>query len=97
MRGKFVRGWDNGAGFDKDALTRFQWNYPVKFGDTVGSEQLDKLLEHDHTYLRGALNGSNVSGNSFPSPNPTDTLTTLNPDGFENRPRNFALNYVIKY
>jgi microcystin-dependent protein len=48
LQGKFLRGWDNGAGEDLDADGRTEQATGGATGDHVGTEQADKIQEHNH-------------------------------------------------
>lgn len=95
LRGRFVRGWDHGAGVDS--------------GRSIGSYQADAMVEHVHLYNEPkntgttAQSGAGVNvpiidtdnptglaayaGSPYPDPPPTST---------ETRPKNVALMYCIK-
>lgn len=81
LRGEFLRGLDGGRGVDS--------------GRALGSYQADELKAHTHTY-RGATiipSGSDPTGTG-------STFTTGNTGstgGTETRPRNVAMNYLIKF
>jgi microcystin-dependent protein len=48
LRGRFVRGWDNGAGRDPDATTRAASAAGGPTGDAVGTFQGDAFRAHNH-------------------------------------------------
>lgn len=48
MRGRFVRGWDNGAGNDPDAASRVELATGGATGDAIGSYQDYDFPEHSH-------------------------------------------------
>jgi len=82
LRGEFVRGWDNGRGVDS--------------GRAFGSFQEDEFRAHSHTFKKRAQAGDIVNnpqdrgeGNQF-------SENTSTEGGDETRPRNVALNYIIK-
>jgi phage-related tail fiber protein len=85
LRGQFLRGSDNGAGIDP--------------GRALGSAQADELASHTHQitgesspYGLGSLPVfTNVGGNGTPP------YTTSATGGSETRPKNVAVNYIIKY
>lgn len=62
MRGKFVRGWDNGQGNDPDAGTRIAQDTGGATGDNVGSVQSFAQKERD-LKIEGGANPA-VGGNS---------------------------------
>ena len=53
LRGRFLRGVDDGAGNDPDALNRTEIKPGGNTGDAVGSLQTDMLKSHDHTGFTG--------------------------------------------
>ena len=82
LRGEFIRGFDGGRGADA--------------GRVFGSFQADEIKSHAHTGVAGdagsdptRIGGGNRSVDS-------DTYTTNSVGGVETRPRNVALNYIIK-
>jgi microcystin-dependent protein len=91
LRGEFIRGWDHGVGRDP--------------GRSFGSYQADEFKTHQHSMkvISGTYSGAGgsyydrftVSGNQlahYVAARDPDT-----PGGSENRPRNRALLYCIKY
>jgi len=50
LRGKFVRGYDNGAGNDPDAASRTAQDTGGNTGDDIGSVQDDAMQGHKHRY-----------------------------------------------
>ena len=96
-RGKFPRGWDNGAGNDPDAGSRTAQATGGATGDNVGSIQADELKAHTHDFYYN----SNQNIASTPDPTatvngPQDTATTST-GGNETRPINFSGMWMIKY
>ena len=82
LRGEFIRGFDNGRGVDS--------------GRTFGSWQVDELKSHSHLYKGGE--GGIVSKLSFYATSWSGHyLNTDATGGVETRPRNIAMNYIIKY
>jgi len=82
LRGEFIRGWDDGRGVDD--------------GRSFGSQQADEFKAHSHTFKKRknagdvANNpGDKGEGNQF-------SESTSTEGGDETRPRNVALNYIIK-
>jgi len=85
LRGEFIRGFDSGRGVDS--------------GRTLGSTQTDQFESHRHDIQDIFAAGSPGDQENFVAPNATknrNTATTLNEGGSETRPRNIALNYIIK-
>ncbi len=102
LRGRFVRGTDNGAGNDPDAAVRTASNIGGNTGDAVGSVQNDNIIDHQHSlsYQTGAGNGNNITTSSgFYNGNSTGISLGLtdNFGGSETRPKNISVNYIIKY
>lgn len=100
LRGKFIRGWDNGAGFDPDTLVRMGFN-PSNFGDAIGTLQFDMYTD-PQVIATAELIVSTTSalvniGTDFEAiTSITQTPLTLG-GGNETRPVNMYMNYVIKY
>jgi len=98
-RGLFLRGVDAGSGLDPDAAKRVG---PLGTGTSagIGSLQCDALQEHTHTYRSVALATPANAGNAA-AKSTADEKTSL-PDSparvsKETRPKNIAVNYLIKY
>lgn len=81
LRGEFVRGWDDARGVDT--------------GRTIGSHQDEMVGPHQH----GVANENDAaSGGALQRlGGPDDSFQVYENDGTENRPRNVALLYCIKY
>ncbi|MCU0546785.1 MAG: phage tail protein [Oscillatoriaceae cyanobacterium Prado104] len=105
-RGYFLRGVDGGANRDPDANRRI----PAKGGtpNEVGSQQEDALQLHEHQYNKVEVNPTFLQPEKgvpaiAPLPSPigrTDEPTNLqNPvrTSSETRPKNVAVNYIIKF
>lgn len=88
LRGEFIRGFDNGRGVDS--------------GRIFGSFQMDEFKSHNHNinFLGGDRSVFSGSGLYQAAP---DSLYSAglpkisNTGGVETRPRNIAMNYIIKY
>jgi phage-related tail fiber protein len=93
LRGEFVRGFDAGRGVDA--------------GRALGSFQQDQFAEHFHTFdnLRpegppkfGDVDSTDDGAIDEPFPNVTESLNSGPAGaGTETRPRNIAMNYIIRY
>jgi hypothetical protein len=107
-RGKFVRGWDHGAGNDPNAASRTDRGDGTG-GDNVGTEQADAFQGHWHNFRstqQVSGGGGGPSGYNGSLLNITDSITVTNPisDGpngtprtsSETRPRNVAAMWIIK-
>lgn len=98
LRGRFLRGWDNGAGNDPDAAARTAINAGGNTGDTLFSLQADENKSHTHDYFKdvsgtGTGNIQPLEGNS--NLNSAAGATTSS-GGDESRPKNVAVNFIIK-
>ena len=98
-RGLFLRGFDAGAGMDPDAANR---RSPVGGNplNVVGSQQCDAL--QDHTHLYDVVNPSGVSQQGNAAGTLQNTKATASPSvpariSSETRPRNVAVNYIIRF
>lgn len=95
IRGEFVRGWDNGRGVD--------------INRTIGSTQSESFASHAHPYVDtyfkehwgqdGQFNGAYGSNGGADNDNYDSNYqrTTSAAGGSETRPRNIALQAIIKY
>jgi microcystin-dependent protein len=101
LRGRFPRGWDNGAGNDPDAGSRTALHNGGQTGDSVGSYQSHALEQHTHTYTRRSTTftaddgGTNVwrIDASYQSSGVNGATVSDN----ETRPKNANVLYIIKY
>jgi hypothetical protein len=93
LRGRFLRGTDQGAQRDPDAASRRAEN-GGNGGDKVGSVQDDQFKSHQHQYKAPLYVGSggNYSGSHW---NTLDAQTEL-AGGNETRPKNVNVNWIIK-
>lgn len=81
LRGEFVRGLDQGRGVDA--------------GRVLGSWQTDMLKSHSHSIPNqgsGLVSASLTNGDGDSNTYPTGAT-----GGTETRPRNVAMNYIIKF
>ena len=85
FRGYFLRGL---GGVDPDVATR-----------TLGSVQADEFTSHGHVYISGrTFPGVNAgNGGYFGARYENDTSTTSSVGGAETRPKNIAMNFIIKF
>lgn len=95
LRGRFIRGWDHGAGNDPDTATRSAIKTGGAQQDHVGSLESDQIGSHVHTVPFSAQNlaGGGLSINSV---NGASTVNTGATGGNETRPKNVNLMYIIK-
>jgi microcystin-dependent protein len=87
MRGQFLRGLDTTEGVDPDFATRI-----------VGSSQVDEFKNHRHNFTQsfddfGDPGGSIIVDNQNGG---TNTTNIFESGGAETRPKNVAVNYIIK-
>lgn len=86
LRGEFVRGWDDARGVDS--------------GRAFGSSQADQMPSHTHSLAASGGAGATVqiAGSNSQSPGSVQTSATGGTEnGSENRPRNVALLFCIKF
>jgi hypothetical protein len=96
LRGRFVRGVDEGLGRDPDRDAREDMRSKKVVGGKVGSVQNDDFRSHTHSYEHplGSENSDKhfYSGNHW-RPGPHNTSAT---GGKETRPVNAYLFFIIK-
>lgn len=101
LRGQFLRGWSNGSGVDPDAGGRTALQTGGAIGDNVGSYQAHALQQHTHTYTRRETKWTTTDGNTNvwrnDAPYESSGANGANVSGNETRPKNAAVNYIIKY
>lgn len=91
--GYFIRVWDDGAGVDPDAATRYPTLGFDEEGDNVGTIQNDEFRSHQHAI--DALSGAGGSGFAGGALNPvTDSGSS---GGAETRSVNVYEMRIIKY
>lgn len=109
MRGRFVRGVDNGQGVDPDAATRTAMATGGNTGDNVGSVQPDAMQGHWHR-LQGRQNdeaagaGNMSTGTAATQISLDDRVRVAISDGVngtprttsESRPKNVNVEWIIK-
>jgi len=94
LRGRFLRGWDHGAGLDPDAASRTNRGDGTT-GDHVGTKQADAYKAHTHLY-----NQVGTAGGSYDTPGAGTSFastSTGSAGGNETRPVNIAVMWCIKY
>jgi microcystin-dependent protein len=99
MRGYFPRGWNNGAGNDPDAASRYALYSGGNSGDAVGSYQFHQFYSHVHTLPPFYNGGGGTSGSTIFGATGVflgEPATQAN-GGNETRPINVYANYIIKY
>jgi microcystin-dependent protein len=99
LRGRFLRGYDGGAGRDPDAATRTAMNSGGATADNIGSVQDDEFKSHTHNV---AGNGADNSGSvavrlTLIAANTSITNAAQARGGNETRPKNANVNFIIKY
>ena len=85
LRGEFIRGWDDSRGVDA--------------GRAIAQSQTDDFKSHTHTFTFRNTYSASAGGqarDSIRHSNPQYPATSAT-GGTETRPRNIALNYIIKY
>jgi len=101
LRGRFARGWNDGAGNDPDAATRIASNTGGATGDNVGSLQADTLISHTHMlyysyYVGGMLTGSSQAGQDTSAGMLASEVNSPGGASAETRPKNVGLMPIIK-
>lgn len=97
LRGKFPRGWDNGATNDPNAATRTAQTTGGTTGDHVGSVQADGLKSHLHTLAIDDNGCDDSGGSNEDSAGGSQSMNTGSTGGSETRPINVNVMYIIKY
>lgn len=100
-RGLFIRGVDAGSGMDPDVDQRRSAAGQKGSKDGVGSLQCDAFQTHTHESVESARAQvaqegepiTGVIGGNTGEPTASDTTRISS----ETRPRNIAMNYIIKY
>jgi microcystin-dependent protein len=101
LRGRFIRGADDGSGNDPDADTRYDMNDSNASASGVGSVQSSALQDHQHDYYKVvSVDGSNIdesnSGGYMDSWNATSNVVGANTSSSETRAVNAALYFLIQ-
>jgi len=101
LRGRFLRGADNGAGNDPDATVRTASNIGGNAGDAVGSLQGDEIINHAHNASVNNVPYGYDTGSAYPGSMITNATNgnknTGSTGGSETRPKNVNVNFIIKY
>jgi len=107
LRGRFLRGTDNGTARDPDRASRTAINTGGNTGDAIGSLQTDALRSHTHDYSdifyseaggTVPVPGNRGSGNTdYDNAGFDMRRTSYATGGSETRPVNVNVNYIIKY
>lgn len=97
LRGRFLRGFDDGTGRDPDASSRTAMNSGGATGDNVGSIQGSAFASHTHTLNNlgnssGGGSGQNYGGGTTLVPSSTDATGGSS----ETRPINAYIAWLIK-
>jgi microcystin-dependent protein len=111
FRGEFLRGWDNGRGIDTSRVLGSM--QVEMLGPHTHTASTDTAGAHTHTITRGAYFGANGNSNrgwssgdsggtstgiATPSGGAHSHVVTINTNtGTENRPRNGAVLYCVRY
>jgi microcystin-dependent protein len=93
LRGRFLRGVDEGAGNDPDRSSRTALNTGGNTGDNVGSYQNDQFKSHNHGITTGGSFGNQVLRKDGSS---STSTSTNNAGGTETRPKNAYVYFIIK-
>ena len=81
LRGEFMRGFDNGRGVDTSRVE--------------GSTQAELLAAHTHNVGQGF--SANSTGGTVQGVGAGGNVVSASTGGAENRPRNIAMRYCVKY
>ncbi len=101
FRGYFLRGRSAGSGTDPDADSRGVNRRGGVSGNLVGTVQGDELKSHGHTTARRYVNVVNDGAGPWSGggqPGGTGIANSVNATGgAETRPKNAAVDFIIKY
>lgn len=90
LRGVFLRGFNDSAGLDPDAIYRAGFN-PLSAGDQIGSIQFDSMIQTVAIGVDFEVEDEGIQQNLD-----TELPETLQGNG-DTRPVNVSVNWVIKY
>jgi microcystin-dependent protein len=100
LRGRFLRGWDHGAGVDPDAASRTDRGDGTT-GDYVGTREDDAFKSHHHELYRPSspiLSTAAAQAHyALGTAQVQSGVNTVDTGGNETRPVNIAVMYCIKY
>ncbi|HMV79854.1 MAG TPA: tail fiber protein [Leptospiraceae bacterium] len=96
FRGRFLRGWDDGAGRDPDIGSRLVMNPGGNAAGGLGSIQDDELRSHTHTYQQDTWSCNYAVGGGCAYVAQTGSVSGAF-GGNETRPKNAYVNFIIKY
>lgn len=103
FRGYILRGWDDGAGVDLGAATRFSKTFAV-YGDVLGTQEIFNVESHVHTTTVIGYSSGVPATTAQLAITPNSTTPTFNfpytstaYGGAETVPANKNVLYVIRY
>lgn len=100
LRGRFLRGVDNGSGHDPDAGKRTDsQSTGTVIGDSVGSLQGDALQEHQHSYTVFPGTDGNIASGDYWAQTASETwgISDGTRTSSETRPVNVAVHFIIQW
>jgi microcystin-dependent protein len=93
LRGRFIRGVDDGSSRDPDLAMRTDMQSDKLPSSTLGSVQADEFRQHTHTYSHLRDEHSGIAGGDYWKPGDNETTPA---GGKETRPLNAALYFIIR-
>jgi microcystin-dependent protein len=98
LRGRFIRGVDDGSGRDPDVNSRTDMQNPNLDSSTVGSVQSHALQDHTHSYTTFPFTSGNIASGEVWAQGPANTGPVEPPAqvSTETRPINAYLYFIIK-
>ncbi len=98
LRGRAMRGQDEGIGRDIDSVDRFESNPGGATGDSIGSAQNDMYKRHTHTYTRPYDRTSDDNANDkWQAYGHGGTYNSSQSGGNETRSKNVSIKYYIRF